>query len=91
MITVIQNAYLKKIQNCETYSEKHKHILFLLMNEKKYFEKGELLSLTQNNQKELDDILEELAQVGTIILEGWLVRLKPIEEFEQFFLKEIIN
>jgi hypothetical protein len=87
MNSVIDYAYFKKLENCENYSEKHKQILFFLIAEKKYFQKDELLCVTNQNEKALEDILIELENVGIITVEGWLVRLKPLEEFQELFVK----
>lgn len=81
MITVIENAYLTKAREIKNYSKKHEKLLLALIHEKKYYTKEELLCFTQHNPKILDNILKELEQIGVIITEGWLVKLKEMEKF----------
>jgi len=89
MITVIQNAYIRKIEEHKNYSKIHKQILFALLNEKKYFTKDELLCFSNFNQVELDTSLDDLNQAGLITLEGWLVRLKDVEDFNKEICEEL--
>ncbi len=89
MITVIQNAYLKKAEMHPNFCETHKRILFVLTHEKKYYAKDELFCLANYNEKELDKAIKDLEETGTIISEGWLVRLKDFEEFNKEICSEI--
>ena len=89
MITVKQNAYIRKIEEHKNYSNIHKQILFALLNEKKYFTKDELLCFARFNQVTLDNSLNDLNQAGLITLEGWLVRLKDFEEFNKEICEEL--
>ena len=78
MITVAQNAYLRKAEEHDNYSELHKKILFVLIHEKKYYTREELLCFTQQNPILLDNALKDLEESGTILTEGCLVHLKDL-------------
>ncbi len=91
MITVQQNAYMKKAEEINSFSDLHKKILFALIYEKKYYTKEELLCLSKYNQRVLDLALKDLEKVGTIIVEGWLVRLKDFEEFNKEICEELVE
>jgi len=86
MLSVIDNAYLRKAQENTTFTIKHQKILFMLLYQKKYYEKGELLGLTNNSLEELDEILNDLEKIGIITIEGWLVK---ITDHTQLFGEEI--
>ncbi|MCX6803462.1 MAG: phage replisome organizer N-terminal domain-containing protein [Candidatus Diapherotrites archaeon] len=86
MITVLDNAYLRKAQEIPAYNIKHQKILYLLLHEKKYYEKGDLLPLANNNLEELDKTLELLEKAGLIKTEGWLVK---ITDHNQLFGEEM--
>lgn len=81
MITVGENAYLAKAKEIKNYSNIHEKLLLALIHEKKYYTKEELLCFTKHNPKILDDILLELEQIGVILVEGWLVKIKEMEKF----------
>lgn len=90
MITVIQNAYLRKAAEHKNYSNIHQKILFVLVNEKKYYTKDELLCFSNYNQILLDKALKDLNELKIILVEGWLVRLKDFEEFNKEICEELI-
>jgi hypothetical protein len=78
VLTVMENAYLRKAQEHPGFSEIHKKILFLLTHEKKYFTKDELFHIAK--QKEIEKALTDLEELGIIKIEGWLVKLLPYTE-----------
>lgn len=80
MLTVLENAYLRKAQQHKNYSATHEKILCLLMHEKKYYAKDELYCTTNYNHSALEKAIKELEQLGLITTEGWLVKLAEITE-----------
>ncbi len=91
MISVIQNAYLRKAEENKNFNRTHRNILNYLMIEKKYCEKDKLLCFCNHNLRMLDLILKDLSDSGTILVEGWLVRLKDFEEFHKHICEELIE
>jgi hypothetical protein len=89
MITVVQNAYLKKAEEHENFSNIHRNILFVLIHEKKHYSKEELLCFTQNNQVLLDNALNDLEELGLIYCEGWLIRLSNFEDLNREICEEL--
>ena len=89
MITVEQNAYLRKAQMHDNYSELHKRILFVLIHEKKHYSKEELMCFTQENPILLDNALKDLEDAGIVNCEGWLVCLKDSSEFNKEICEEL--
>ena len=75
MLSVLDNAYLRKAQEHPKYSPLHQKILLFLMHEKKYYEKGELLCLANHSLELLDEALTHLEKMKLITVEGWLVKL----------------
>ncbi len=75
MFSVIDNAYLRKAYENQKITIKHQKILFILLHDKKYYEKGELLGLTNQSLEELDELLIDLEKTGLITVEGWLVKI----------------
>ncbi|MEI7961914.1 MAG: hypothetical protein WCI04_06280 [archaeon] len=75
MLSVLDNAYLRKAQEHPYYSPTHQKILLFLMHEKKYYEKGELICLANHSLETLDEALNQLEKEKLITIEGWLVRL----------------
>ena len=75
MLSVLDHAYLKKAQEHPNYSPLHQKILFILLHEKKYYEKGELLTFTHNSLETLDETLADLQKLKILIIDGWLVKL----------------
>jgi hypothetical protein len=82
MLTVIENAYYRKISIHPNHSETHKKVLFALLHEKKYFAKDELLCFANYDEKMLDRTILDLEDVGLIKTEGWLVKINEIH-FEE--------
>lgn len=78
VLTVMENAYLRKAQEHPGFSEVHKKILFLLTHEKKYFTKDELFHIA--NQKEIERALTDLKEKGLIQIDGWLVKIIDYEK-----------
>jgi predicted transcriptional regulator len=87
MLSVLDYAYLRKAQQHPNYSTAHEKILLILMHQRRHYTKEELLCITNHNEKKLDKTLQELEEIGTIIIEGWLVRLTDMETL----VKEIIG
>jgi len=75
MLSVLDNAYLRKAQEHPDFSPIHQKILFLLMHEKKFYEKGELLCVAGHSLETLENALNELEKMELIKTDGWLVRL----------------
>ncbi|MDD3160129.1 MAG: hypothetical protein PHQ98_04130 [Candidatus ainarchaeum sp.] len=82
----MQNAILKKSQKCKNFSECHERLLFLLLTEKKYYTKDEILCLANYNLKELDKILDDLEKNGLIKIEGWLVKINDEEQIKEMLI-----
>jgi len=80
MLSVLDNAYLRKAQQHPRYSPTHQKILFFLMHEKKYYTKDELLCLTNNSLETLEETLSHLEKTRIIKTEGWLVRLADLND-----------
>ena len=59
------------------------------MHEHKYYTKEELMCIANYNENKLDKVLEELEEIGTIIIEGWLVRLVEYELLHQKLTPEL--
>jgi predicted transcriptional regulator len=78
VLTVMENAYLRKAQEHPGFSEVHKKILFLLTHEKKYFTKDELFHIA--NQKEIERALTDLKEKGLIQIDGWLIKIIDCEK-----------
>lgn len=78
-LTVLENAYLKKIENLPRFSESHKKIFFVLAHEKKYCTREELLPCACYNEAFLNRALKDLEKLGVVSVEGWLVRLADYE------------
>ncbi len=91
MLTVIQNAYLKKASEHKNFCNIHEKILFVLMNEKKYYSKDELLCFSNQNYLLLENTLKDLEESKLILVEGWLVRLKGFEDFNKEICEELIE
>jgi hypothetical protein len=91
MNSVIQNAYFRKAEENNDFCEIHKRILFVLIQEKKYFTKEELLCFSNYDQKTLDKVLNDLETSKTIITEGWLVHLQEFNEFQKEICKELLE
>jgi predicted transcriptional regulator len=91
MLTVIQNAYLKKALKHNDFCEIHQNILFVLIHEKKYYTKEELLCLANYNYSLLEKALKDLEELKIIIVDGWLVRLKDFQEFNKEICEELIE
>ena len=75
ILSVLDNAYLRKAQEHPSFNPIHQKILLILMHEKKYFEKGELLCVAGHSLETLDEALAQLEKAGLIQTEGWLVKL----------------
>jgi low affinity Fe/Cu permease len=88
-ITVLDNAYLKKAEQHESYSDLHKKILYLLLNEDKHVTKHELLTLANYCEEKLDKAIKELEETGTIQTQGWLVKLTHYETLVEKLVEEI--
>jgi hypothetical protein len=73
VLTVMENAYLRKAQEHPGFSEIHKKILFLLTHEKKYFTKDELFNIAK--QRDVEIALIDLKEKGLIQIDGWLVKI----------------
>ena len=72
-------------------TNRRKRILFVLIQEKKYFTKEELLCFSNYDQKTLDKVLNDLESSKTIITEGWLVHLQEFNEFQKEICEELLE
>jgi len=80
VLTVLENAYLKKAEQHPNYSKTHEQILLMLLHENKHYTKGELLCFANYSEKKLDKAIKELETTGTITTKGWLVKAMEKEE-----------
>ena len=87
MISVLDYAYLRKAQQHKNYSPTHEKILLILMHQHRHYTKEELKVTTNGNEEKLEKTLKELEEIGTIIVEGWLIKLADKETL----FKEIIG
>ena len=92
-LTVLENAYFRKASMHPNYTELHQKILFVLVHEKKYYQKDELFCLAGGDEKKLDKAIADLEEIGLVNSEGWLVRLNGYEAFEETLIeaKDIIK
>ena len=79
VLTVIENAYLRKAEEHPNFSEIHKKILFLTSHKKSYLTKDERFHIAC--QKDIDEALNDLKEKDIIIIEGWLIKLRDSDSF----------
>ncbi|HPM86143.1 MAG: hypothetical protein WC108_04540 [Bacteroidales bacterium] len=91
MLSVINNAYLRKAQQHPSYSFMHQKLLFILLTEKKYYTKDELLCISNHNFSKLEKTIKDLEEIGLVKQEGWLVKISGEEELQQKICEEIIT
>jgi hypothetical protein len=91
VLNVLQTAYLRKAQEHKNFSKIHEKILFVLLNEKKYYTKDELLCFSNYNQLLLEKALKDLEEQAIIQIEGWLIRLIDFEIFNTRICEELIE
>jgi len=84
MLTVLENAYHRRVSSHPNYCETHKKVLLALLPEKRYFTKDELLCFTNYNEELLEKIILDLEDLHVIKTEGWLVRIR-----ENLFEEEV--
>ena len=87
MLTVLENAFYKKVSIFKEPGETHKKILLALLCEKKYFSKEELLCFANYDEELLERTILDLEDIGVIKTEGWLVKIRE-NLFEEEFCKE---
>ena len=76
MLTVLENAFYKKVSSSTNHSETHTKILLALLCEKKYFAKDELLCFANYDEEILEKTILDLEDIGVIKTEGWLVKIR---------------
>ena len=76
MLTVLENAYYKKVSIFKEPGETHKKVLLALLHEKKYFAKDELLCFANFDEELLEKTILDLDDDGVIKTEGWLVKVR---------------
>ena len=91
MLSVINNAYLRKAQQQPKYSYDNQKLLFILLTEKKYYTKDELICIADYKLNKLNKIINELEEIGLVKQEGWLVKITGEEELQQKICEEIIT
>lgn len=91
MLSVINNAYLRKAQEHPNYSFTHQKLLFLLLTEKKYYSKDELLCICEYKLNKLEKTIKDLEEIGLIKQEGWLVKINGEEELNKQLCPELIR
>jgi hypothetical protein len=91
VLTVLENAYLRKAEEINTYNESHKQIILFLLNNKQYFTKDELLCFTNHCETKLDKTLKELEKATLIKIEGWLVKLEERQKLEETLIRETLT
>jgi len=84
MLTVLENAYYKKVSSCPRHSDTHTKILLALLHEKKYFSKEELLCFANYDEEILEKTILDLEDIGVIQTEGWLIKIR-----ENLFEEEV--
>jgi hypothetical protein len=89
MLTVLDNAYLRKAQEHPNYSFTHQKLLFILLTEKKYYAKDELLCIANYNLNKLEKTINDLEEIGIVKQEGWLVKITGEEQLNQEICSEI--
>lgn len=89
MLTVLDNAYLRKAQEHPNYSFTHQKLLFILLTEKKYYAKDELLCIANYNLNKLEKTINDLEEIGIVKQEGWLVKISGEEQLNQEICSEI--
>jgi hypothetical protein len=89
MLSVLDNAYLRKAQEHPNYSFTHQKLLFILLTEKKYYAKDELLCIANYNLNKLERTINDLEEIGLVNQEGWLVRICGEERLNQEICSEI--
>lgn len=89
VLTVLENAYLRKAEELDTYNESHKKIILFLLQHKQYFTKDELLCFANYCETKLDKTLKDLEKATLITTEGWLVKLQEQEKMEETIISEI--
>ena len=89
MLSVLDNAYLRKAQEHPNYSFTHQKLLFILLTEKKYYAKDELLCIANFNLNKLEKTIKDLEEIGLVNQEGWLVRICGEERLNQEICEEI--
>ncbi len=87
---MIENAYLRKAEENPNFCETHKKVMYMLMHERKYYTKDELLCFAAFSQPKLNSALKDLEKAGIIKTEGWLVKLSEQTALEDELLKDII-
>lgn len=91
MLSVLNNAYLRKAQQHPKYSYAHQKLLFILLTEKKYYTKDELICIADYKLNKLNKIINDLEEIGLVKQEGWLVKITGEEELQQKICEEIIT
>lgn len=89
MLTVLDNAYLRKAQEHPNYSFTHQKLLFILLTEKKYYAKDELLCIANYNLNKLEKTINDLEEIGIVKQEGWLVKITGEDQLNQEICSEI--
>lgn len=87
VLSVIENAYLRKAEEISSFNETHKKLLLFLLHEKKHYTKEELLCFASHSEVKLDKVLKDLERASLIKINGWLVGL----EEEQLMTCEIVE
>lgn len=87
VLSVIENAYLRKAEEISSFNETHKKLLLFLLHEKKHYTKEELLCFANYCEPKLEKVLNDLERASLVKVNGWLVGL----EEEQLMTKEIVG
>jgi hypothetical protein len=89
MLSVLDNAYMRKAQEHPNYSFTHQKLLFILLTEKKYYAKDELLCIANYNLNKLEKTINDLEEIGIVKQEGWLVKISGEDQLNQEICSEI--
>lgn len=87
VLSVIENAYLRKAEEISSFNENHKKLLLFLLHEKKHYTKEELLCFANYCESRLDKVLKDLERASLIKINGWLISL----EEERVMTQEIVG
>jgi hypothetical protein len=89
VLSVIENAYLKKAEEISSFNEIHKKLLLFLLHEKKHYTKEELICFANYNETKLEKVLKDLEKASLIKINGWLVSLEEEVIMTQAIVSEL--
>ncbi|HNV01194.1 MAG TPA: hypothetical protein PKK60_02080 [archaeon] len=91
VLSVIENAYLRKAEEISSFNETHKKLLLFLLHEKKHYTKAELSCFANYCESRLDKVLKDLERASLIKISGWLISLEEEGVMTQALVSELKN